>query len=54
MFLSIAFRVSHSAVTVLSCAGGIGGGGGGAPVAGFSVVLMYESSYVCRHSTDSV
>lgn len=28
MFLSIAFRVSHSAVTVLSCAGGIGGGGG--------------------------
>lgn len=28
MFLRIAFRVSHSAVTVLSCAGGIGGGGG--------------------------
>ena len=27
MFLRIAFRVSHSAVTVLSCAGGIGGGG---------------------------
>ena len=53
MFLRIAFRVSHSAVTVHSCAGGIGGGGV-AQVAGFSVVLMYESSYVCRHSTDSV